>query len=255
MKTLRALLVALIAQSAWASTAYADEDAAREAAQIEAAAGQQGAPSTSRLDKGIRPVSGKRLVRGGRHELSPWVGMSLGDAFFDKYMAGLRYAWHPGEAWSIGIGAAVAHSEATGALQRCAPGAVNCAPPTKGDLRRTPGDLNYLVGVDLAWAPLYGKVSVLAEKVLHFDTYLLAGGGMVQTRIEPPGEQELKDEWSPEAHLAIGQRYYLGPNATLRLELRETLYQQTVLGRSGPESKLQSLLLFSVGLSFFLGGA
>ena len=31
---------------------------------------------------------------------------------------------------------------------------------------------SYAARLDVSWAPLYGKLSLMAETVLHFDTYV-----------------------------------------------------------------------------------
>ena len=35
--------------------------------------------------------------------------------------------------------------------------------------------------LDLTWAPFYGKISILGEGIMHFDTYITAGGGVFGT--------------------------------------------------------------------------
>jgi outer membrane beta-barrel protein len=205
------------------------------------------------LDSRIQPVSGSLFVKAGRHELGPNLGISLSDAFFTKYMVGLRYAYHAGETLSLGISGSWATSTPSGAVARCNPQGQDCRTPSKRDLAHTPGDFGAVVGLDASWAPLYGKISVLAESVLHFDTYLLVGGGVLQTRIAPPGAQAVEEGWTPEGHVALGQRYYLGPWGTIRLELRDMLYGITVQGRQGPADRLENQLMFHLGLSFFLG--
>jgi outer membrane beta-barrel protein len=205
------------------------------------------------LDSRIRPVSGALFVKDGRHELGPVLGISLSDAFFTKYLAGVRYAYHLSEAFSVGASASFAASSASGAVARCDAQGEGCRTPSKDDLRHTPGDFGAVAGLDVSWAPLYGKISVLAASVLHFDTYLLAGAGMLQTRIAPPGRDAVEETWRPEGHVALGQRYTLGPWGTIRIELRDMLYGIEVQGRQGPADRLENQLMFNVGLSFFLG--
>ena len=37
-----------------------------------------------------------------------------------------------------------------------------------------------MVGLDVDWAPLYGKMNFFGEKVLHFDTFVSAGPDAIQ---------------------------------------------------------------------------
>jgi outer membrane beta-barrel protein len=207
------------------------------------------------LDSRIRPVSGTLFLRSGRHELGPTLGISLSDAFFTKYMLGARYAYHATETLSIGAFGTFAASSPSGVVAKCDTNGANCRTPTAKDLRHTPGDFGANAGLDLSWAPLYGKISVLAESVLHFDTYLLLGGGMLQSRIAPPGVDEVETSWRPEGHVALGQRYFVAPWGTIRIELRDMLYGLTVQGRRGPADRLQNQLMFNLGFSFFLGAS
>lgn len=244
---------ALLALPAGASAEEIDRDAQAEARADEARAKQTREAPNLDLDERIRPVSGRMFTKDGRHELSPTVGLSLGDAFFTKYVFGLRYAYHFAETWSLGLNGAWALSTPSGAVTRCDSNGQNCEVPTKEDLARTPGDMGFLGSLDVSWAPLYGKISVLAEKVLHFDTYGVLGAGVVQSKMAPPDGREVETRIVPALHVGVGQRYFVSRNATLRFEIRDVLYQTDVQGKTGVEKDLQNQLLFTIGLSFFLG--
>ena len=81
----------------------------------------------------------------------------------------------------------------SGSAQLCtfggADGSVrNCRSPEFDELDGTaPGQLSLLTGVDVQWAPIYGKISLLAESFAHFDMYGLAGASVVQYRGPPEG--------------------------------------------------------------------
>ncbi|WP_373045510.1 outer membrane beta-barrel domain-containing protein [Vulgatibacter sp.] len=248
------LAAALLALPAAAAAQEADRDAQAEARADEAAAKEVKEEANLDLDERIKPVSGRMFAKDGRHELTPTVGLSLNDGFFSKYTFGLRYAYHFGEEWSAGLNAAYALSSPSGAVTRCDSSGQNCEVPTKDDLARTPGDMGLIGSVDLSWAPLYGKISVLAEKVLHFDTYGVVGAGFVESKMAPPDGSTVESTIAPALHLGVGQRYFVSRNATLRFEIRDVLYQTEVFGRSGElEKDLQNQLLFTIGLSWFLG--
>lgn len=233
--------------------AEADEDTRAEARADEERARQVDGPVNLDLDERIKPVSGQLFRKDGRHELSLTGGLSLGDAFFTKYVPGVRYAYHFTEKWSAGLTFGYGLSTPSGAVTRCDSAGQNCTVPEKEDLARTPGDLGMMAGFDLSWAPLYGKISVLAQSVLHFDTYLLAGAGVVESKMAPIGSRVVESNFTPEVHLGIGQRYVISRNAALRFEIRDLIYQVDIQGRTGMEKSIQNQLLFTVGLSYFLG--
>lgn len=243
------LLAAILALALVPAAAGADEDAATEDGKREEEAKKVDGPANLDLDERIKPVTGFLFLKDGRHEVSPTMQLSLNDAFFTKYVFGLRYAYHITEKWSAGFNAGYALSTSSGAVSRCDARGENCEVPKKEDLLHTPGDIGLLAGVDVSWAPLYGKISVLAEKVLHFDTYVVAGGGVLQAKLAPADSTEVAAILTPEVHLGVGQRYFLGRSVTLRFEVRDLVYQLDISDRSD----LQNQLLFSIGLSFFLG--
>lgn len=248
----RLLTILALLALAPAAKADADEDTLREAMRDAERMQHQTLPNLD-LDHGIRPVSGKLLQKAGRQEFSPTLGMSLGDPFYTKYLVGLRYAYHVGEQWSVGVGGFWAEGSPSGAVTRCDSRGLNCRTPSSRDLLRAPGNFNFLAGVDLSWAPLYGKISVLAESVLHFDTYLVVGGGVLQTSHMPPNATRVEEKLAPHGSIAVGQRFYLNRSATLRVELRDLVYPLELQGRTGPETSIQNQLLFTLGLSFFFG--
>lgn len=250
---MRTTLASLLIVAVWAIAfaAVADEDALQEAMR-EAARKAEPLPNLD-LDHRIQPVSGKLLLKAGRQELSPTLGMSLGDPFHTKYLFGLRWAYHLGEQWSVGVGGFWAESTPSGVVTRCNSQGLDCRTPTSQDLVRAPGNFRFVAGADVSWAPLYGKISVLAESVLHFDTYLAVGGGVLQTSYMPPNATRVEEAITPHGSIAVGQRFFLSRLATLRVELRDLLYPLELQGRTGPKTSLQNQLLFTVGLSLFFG--
>ncbi len=242
-------LVAFLLVAVAAPAARADEDAAAEEQKREDEAKNVVGPANLDLDERIKPVTGNLFLKDGRHELSPTVQLSLNDAFFTKYAFGARYAYHLTEKWSAGINVAYAISTSSGAVTKCDSRGEGCEIPQKGDLVRTPGDFGLMASAEGSWAPLYGKISVLAEKVLHFDTYVIAGAGVLQTRLAAVGSDAVEEKMTPEVHLGVGQRFFLGRSTTLRFEIRDVVYQLDVDG----ETDTQNQLMFGIGFSWFLG--
>lgn len=251
--TAAAALVAWLLPAAALAEGEADADTHAEARADEERSRRVEGPVNLDLDERIRPVSGQLFRKDGRHEFSLTGGLSLGDAFFTKYVPGVRYAYHFTEKWSAGLTFGYGLSTPSGSVTRCDSSGQNCTVPEKEDLARTPGDLGMMAGFDVSWAPLYGKISVLAQSVLHFDTYLVAGAGVVESKMAPIGSRVVEANFTPEVHVGIGQRYVISRNAALRFEIRDLIYQVDIQGRTGMEKSIQNQLLFTVGLSWFLG--
>ncbi len=197
---------------------------------------------------GLRPVSSNLFRKAEMLELSPFAGASLADAFFQKYALGVRASWHLNESFSLGAHGSFVFNTPAGAVNVCRSDA-GCRTPTVGELRDVPGRLGLIAGGEVGWSPLYGKVSLFSEKMLHFDLGLTGGIGAVQ--YQAPGG---KGRIAPAAHVGVAQRIRLGHELMLRLDLRDYLYQAEIASLGTTNHKVESQLLFEVGLSFFLLG-
>ncbi len=75
-----------------------------------------------------------------------------------------------------------------------------------------------LFGVE--WAPIYGKMTFGGAKVVHSDVYgALRGGATLERSIIPGGGITA----APTVSLAVGTRFWVKENLTVRLELRDDL--------------------------------
>jgi outer membrane beta-barrel protein len=201
----------------------------------------------------VKPVSGQLYTKAGKLELTLPAGvLSLNDAFFTKYMVGGKLGYHFNEWFSLAVTGAIGGASATGATTVCP--VSGCRPATDPELYQVPGLIKWNAGAEVAFSPVYGKLNVFAEKAVHFDLSLLAGGGLVAYRDVLGSDQAVIQKLvpgtvtAPEGHVGIGARVFLGPWMALRLEVRDLFYSVSSL-RTG---KLQSQLFAEAGLSFFL---
>jgi outer membrane beta-barrel protein len=264
MRTLHLLLafcllpVAVLAQSNTPAPA-ADPAPARPSGSSEAEAGD-----VSEVDKDalgplrerIRPVSGHLFLKKGRFELSPSATVSLRDAFFRKVIFGASFTYFPMETLGVGLRAGYAKPMVSGAAQICnftdsGNGITRgCRAPSFEELDGTaPGQMTLLGGVDVQWAPIYGKISLLAESFAHFDMYGVAGASVVQYRGPPEGDARSTTQMTAGANLGIGFRFFLNRYMTLRTEVRDLIYVEKAVS---PATSLRNQLLFELGLSFFI---
>lgn len=206
----------------------ADEEAGGEQEEVSTSE-----PARRTLAERIPAVSARVFAKQGRLELYPAIGMSLDDAFFNQAIGSVGLAYHVLESLSIGVA-----GDYLLAFNRRTPIAGGAHPPRPEYNRPT-----YLARLELGWAPLYGKLSLLAERVLHFDTYVAVGGGIVGPSITAA---------TMAGTVAIGQRYFLTPWAALRIELRDQLFMMARNPEADDTEKLQSLLSASVALCFYL---
>lgn len=209
------------------------------------------------LRERVRPVSGHVFLKKGRFEFSPSATLSLRDAFFTKYIFGGVFTYHPVETIGVSLRAGYALNAVSGAAQICTfsdgtDGSTRgCSSPTKDELDgRAPGQLKLMGGVDLQWAPIYGKLSLLAEKFVHFDLYGVVGASVIQYRgpdLDDTTGLLAKDYMTPGGNVGVGLRFFFNRWVTLRTEVRDLIYVEK--GRT--DNYLRNQLLFELGVSFF----
>jgi outer membrane beta-barrel protein len=198
------------------------------------------------LRERIPAVTGHMFLKQYRHEISTVGNVSIADAFRRKYLGGLSYTYHVNEHFSLtgraGYTLARTHS---GAVQICSRPTV-CVDPDDDTIDRLPGNVNLLAGVQAEFSPIYGKLNLIAERVLHFDTYVSGGLGLSHFTLLR-GSEDLSG-FSPALLLGVGQRYFVNQWIAVRLEMMDLIYVQPTGKR---DRATQHEFLFTLGASFF----
>jgi outer membrane beta-barrel protein len=179
----------------------------------------------------IPAVTRRYFQKEGRIELAPAVGLSLNDPFFRHLTAGGGLAFHILESLAIGASGEVFVSWKT-------PVEVKPVSPVKPDYNRP----TYAARLDIIWSPLYGKLSLLAESVLHFDTYIAISGGVVGSQKAP----------TPMGSVALGQHYVFTEWMAVKLELRDQIFPLARNPEVNKATTMQNLLTATLGLCFYL---
>lgn len=97
-------------------------------------------------------------------------------------------------------------------------------------------------GVSLKWAPLYGKMAWLGEKIVPFDIYFAPGFGMTQTAL---GESHTT------LSFAAGQIFALSKSSGIRWDLLWNFYQAETRQGTETSKSNHSDLILTLGYSFF----
>ncbi|MBU8894910.1 outer membrane beta-barrel domain-containing protein [Corallococcus sp. H22C18031201] len=216
------------------------------------------------LRERIRPVSGHMFLKKGRFEFSPSATVTIRDAFFKKYIFGATLTYHPMETLGVSLRAGYALNSVAGSAQICSftegtdGSQRGCRAPSKSELNGSaPGQLTLMGGADLQWAPIYGKLSLLAEKFVHFDMYGIVGASVVQYqgpyfRTEndsTPLDVVSKSYLTGGGNVGVGLRFFFNRWMTLRTEVRDLIYVEK--GREPTPHYLRNQLMFELGVSFF----
>ena len=206
------------------------------------------------LRERIPPVTGYQFLKKGRFEISPSATLSLKDGFFSKYIFGGSITYHPLETLGIGLRFGYSIATVSGNAQICttdaSTGSRGCRSPTFAEVDgRAPGQITLLGGLDVQWAPIYGKISLVAEKFIHFDMYGIAGVAAVRYAGPVASGSGSSAKFTPGGNVGLGFRFFFNRWLTLRTELRDLIYVEDV--QPMPSTNLRHQVLFELGLSMF----
>ena len=217
-----AVAMVMVATQAWAE----DEEAGADISERSTRSGKT-------LAERVPAVSGRFFRKEGRVSLAPAIGLTLNDPFYNSLPGGLSVTYHILESLAVGVSGEYYLGLRTPV--RVSGGAT--APPA--ELNRA------LFGarLDVSWAPIYGKMSLLAEGVLHFDAYITGSVGVVGPQEGSPGLG-----WG----FSVGQHYFLKSWFALRLDLRTQFFQMARNPDVSPKKDLQLLMGATVSACFFL---
>lgn len=165
-----------------------------------------------------------------QHELGLSVGVLPLDAFTKGLYAQVGYTVHFSDtfAWTVGRGA-YSYAVNTGLrdqLQRDF-GVL----PTNADFDA----VQFFVGSDIMWAPLYGKVSVLNRSVLHGELFLLLGGTLFK----------FTQTFRPGVNLGGGVRLFASQWVSFRLDVTDNV----VLPIGGSAKSLTNVMTLTLTLA------
>ncbi|MHB1845888.1 MAG: outer membrane beta-barrel domain-containing protein [Deltaproteobacteria bacterium] len=182
--------------------------------------------------------------------MTPGLGLSLNDPFIQKLIPELAIGYHISQSLYLGLRGGYAVNTFSGVVSACASTATgtSCGAPSATQLGELPGQISYLGFLEAGWSPIYGKVNLFAEKVVHFDFSALLGVGVlgVGTPASPDGAVPAGSAASPALGPGLGERLFLGEHWALEAELRDYILFAP---------SLSTQLMFHVGVAFLLGGA
>lgn len=155
-------------------------------------------------------VQNRVVKTAGRFELGAFGGWTMTDPFFNQLSLGGMASYHFSEvhginfAFSSRLEGASSYSEQLNSVKGKAPLHLEYAPQTK-----FVGLANY------QFTGFYGKISVSKQTVANISTFGLLGGGVVG----------IGETTNAALDFGLGQKYYLGRDFALRLDLLVLLYQ------------------------------
>jgi outer membrane beta-barrel protein len=170
-------------------------------------------------------------LRAGRVDIQPSFGFSMNDPYVQHQAISLAGAYYITEVLAAGISFNwYRWLDATTDLNYSVSRATHQTVPIN----------EYMLGAQLnfTYVPIYGKFAMFKEWILHWDVWVLGGGGFIFTRPIPvidPEYREFDYEMKFCFNVGIGGRLFLTRFLAIYLELRDYIY---------PE-ELESLQTFS----------
>jgi outer membrane beta-barrel protein len=186
------------------------------------------------LQDRIKAVARKTFLKANRFELVPMAGVTMNDAFFQTWAVGGRLSYHLHDAFALEVGG-----------MYVPPGFAQTLEPVqvlRNELKMINTD-NKLIGmadIGFTFSPMYGKVALFGDAIIHFDGFLQGGVGATF--------DNGADLVHPAMNVGAGVRVFLLRWLALRADVRDVIYPQDKL----QISTLQNLLFVNLGVAFYL---
>src|ERR1700760_1816940 len=206
-----------------------------------AARAQEGRPTT---DPGsgqdtITAVQKRPLRQAKRVELTPYGEMSLGDPYLQRRGGGLRVMYHLREGLSLGLDGSGFATYRTQELV----------------VARTELHANVIESREKwgllavgAIAPIYGKVALPGDALVHFETFFDLGMGGALT------ETDATSGLRPMVAAGIGQRIFVSESVAFTARVGGNAYAERAIVDGSPQTKVMGFWSFRFGLSYYIGG-
>ena len=178
-----------------------------------------------------RGVQSRLFQKAGRHELSAIGGLYASDLLSSSFLVGGAYTFHFTE--DLGLEASFGYARARSSLVRI----------VEDDTSFTALRLNtpiYIYEGHLLWSLAYGKLRWFSSGISRFDLYLAFGGGVTDNQ----SAQGLTGSFG------LGFKLFFGEWFAVRVDIRDQLMQQELLGQSEIVNNLAATLGFSVFFPF-----
>jgi len=224
---------------------------------------RQGAPPKN-------AVENRFFLKEERFEITPSLGYVPNDPFVKRYIGSVMFAYHFTE--ELATEATVMYAPDLGEedLKELTSTLVQIANDEKGQ-GSFQQPLNKMIlgaSFDVRWAPVYGKLNLIGERVLNFDFYGTAGVGLLSSQqyyatLDESGKEDavtLQDVGSsahPNVNLGLGFNFFLSSALALKIDGRSYLYidkkpdYDPSDNQSPDESRLYNTFVATLGLAFF----
>ena len=173
-------------------------------------------------------------------ELVLGIGIAPLDAFYKGLIGQIAYVYHFSDsfAWQVGRGL-LSYNIKTGLRDQL---------ETQFGVSPTAfPQLNWMVGSDVMWTPIYGKTSWLNKSVGHFEVFGLLGASVVNERLAADVATGTGTTvFRPAIHVGLGARVFTNKSVSFRLD-----FSNDFVIYKGLES---NIILVQLSLALNFGG-
>jgi outer membrane beta-barrel protein len=191
---------------------------------------------------------------GGRFEVSPSFGATLLTHLTSHYSLNVAVAYNFVSSLALEGRVGWAYSRQTGLARDVADQFLAERKATTNDLQDL-WQMGLHGAVGVRWAPIYGKLSLMAEVPAHFQAYVWGGGGLAQQHRQSVvmcsrvvnAQQGIcdnrtnaqdrssasenfflkEDRVAPIGSAAVGLRFFVGDRQGIRLEVRDWFFRDS----------------------------
>lgn len=183
----------------------------------------------------VKSVHPKLYLKKNRFELAPSAFFAVNDPYYLKYGLSVRGAYYLADNLAIAVRGSwinVLPTDDVRTAKRTFQSRIFFSVP------------QWSAMANVEWSPVYGKVAV-GNNILHFDSYVLGGLGVLQTETSALPGRGL----NPAADLGIGVRFIARDFLAVNAALINTNYVDAPTGST--KGATQNILTLNAGVSIF----
>jgi outer membrane beta-barrel protein len=184
-------------------------------------------------------VQNRFFLKEGRFEIAPILGYVPNNPMVKRYTGGVLGAYHFSETMAVEGAFIYSPDLGTNDLKGLTNTLVQIAHEGSGELNFQQPIDKMVLGATFAarWAPVYGKINLIGERVLNFDFYGIAGLGLLSVQKyyavydDNAGEGqtpvtlvEASSKAVVPVNLGIGFDFFLSQSVALKIDARSYLY-------------------------------
>jgi outer membrane beta-barrel protein len=161
-------------------------------------------------------------LRAGRADLQPSFGVSLNDPYVQHQSISLQAAYYITEILSVG--ASVNMYQWLGAVSD-----LNYSVSRATHQTVPINEYSWGAQINFTYVPMYGKFAFFKEWILHWDVWIMGGGGFIFTRPIPVVDPEFRSfDYSMKFcfNIGIGGRLFLSRFLAIFVELRDYIFPE-----------------------------